>query len=285
MRASSVCMGYIYYKRPYYNISCGLTVFIRHRHLIQQLVLREIFSRYRGSTLGLAWMMLSPLLLLIMFSFVFSHLFPARWGIIDTAATPVVLILFSGIILHQFMADCLMQTPSVVVEHPNFVKRVIFPIDILVPVKILANAGVFLFQWTVLLLTLVLVAGDFYWMGMLWLPLVFLPFVLLITGIGWIFASVGLFFRDLRQVMSMLIMMLLFMSPVLYPSSIFPEVVRPYLHLNPLTFALEELRNLLLWGHSPAWAGIGIYWLSSFTVALMGYVFFTFTRKGFADVI
>ncbi|MEG5265969.1 ABC transporter permease [Pseudomonas sp. JDS28PS106] len=255
-----------------------------NRSLIAQMTKREVIGRYRGSVMGLTWSFFNPVLMLAVYTFVFSEIFSARWVGVDTGKGGFAILLFVGMIVHGLFAECANRAPSLVMANSNYVKKVVFPLEIL-PVITLGSA---LFHSCVSLLVLVaaqlLILNTLYWTSLLF-PLVLLPLILGTLGVCWLLASLGVYLRDVGQVITVLTTVLLFLSPVLYPMAALPEAYRPWLQLNPLTYIIEESRNVLLFGGMPDWSDWGVALLISLVMAVMGFWFFQKTRKGFADVI
>lgn len=279
------------HRNPYSATPAGLIAALRaHGHLIRRMLARDIAQRYRGSALGLLWSFVTPLLMLAVYTVVFSVVFEARWmtrGGAD-AAPPATgdfaLILFCGLILHAFFADCLTRSPSIILNNANFVKKVVFPLEIL-PVIVLGAAAFHLAMSLCVLLAAKLALTGSLPLTALYLPLVLAPFFLLTAGISWGLASIGVYLRDIGQVIGLAVTVLMFLSPVFYPAEALPEAWRPYLVLNPLTVIIENTRAVLLWGEPPDWPRLGVYALVSLAVMFLGFAWFQKTRKGFADVI
>lgn len=256
----------------------------KNRSLISQMTTREVIGRYRGSVMGLAWSFFNPILMLAVYTFVFSEIFKARWAGVETGKGGFAVLLFVGMIVHGLFAECANRAPSLVMSHSNYVKKVVFPLEIL-PVITLGSA---LFHscisLVVLLAAQLLIMGQLYWTALLF-PLILVPLVLATLGISWLLASLGVYLRDVGHVITVLTTVLLFLSPVLYPIAALPEVYRPWLQLNPLTYIIEESRSVLLFGHLPDWTSLGVAIIVGAVVASIGFWFFQKTRKGFADVI
>lgn len=258
---------------------------LRNRHLILSLVRRDVAGRYRGSWAGLAWSFFNPLFLLAVYSFVFSVVFKTRWS--STEAMPVknfALVLFAGIIVHGILAECLQRAPTLILANPSYVKRVIFPLEVLPWVALLSA----LFHAAISLLVLVcaqLVLAHSIPVTSLWLPVVLLPFALLSLGVTWMLAAVGVYIRDVAQFTGILSTALLFMAPVMYPVAALPERMRPWMYLNPISFIVEQVRNVLMFGGLPNWGGLALYSAVSILVAWLGFWCFQRARKGFADVV
>lgn len=269
------------------NYSLGfISSSYQHIRLIQRMVKREISGRYRGSFLGLLWSFVTPVLMLAIYTFVFSFVFKARWGQtqVHEDQYQFALILFTGLIVYNLFSECIGRAPSLILSNINYVKKVVFPLEILPWVSLgsaLFHAGTSL----LVLLSFLVIRGHEFSLSALWLPIILCPFILLILGLSWFLAATGVFVRDINQVMSMILTVLMFMSPIFYPLSALPEAVRPYLLLNPVTLIVEQVRAILIWGVQPDWVSLGYYSLVSVLVAWMGWVWFCKTRKGFADVL
>lgn len=251
--------------------------------LLKQLAWREIASRYRGSVLGLSWPFLAPLLMLAIYSFVFGTVFQARWGLPGESTLDFALTLFAGLIVFNFFAECLGRAPGVIAAQPNLVKKVVFPLELL-PLAIVL-AALFHAGASTLILIAALAAQGALSASALWLPLVWLPFVLMVAGLSWILAALGVFVRDLGQAIGMATTALLFLSPVFYPASALPERLRSWLFLNPLTVPIEQSRAVLSFGEAPSVTALCVYGLLALAVAALGLALFRRVRPGFADVL
>jgi lipopolysaccharide transport system permease protein len=252
--------------------------------LVRQMVKREIVGRYRGSFLGLLWSFVNPVLMLTIYTFVFSIVFKARWGQGSGDKFEFALLLFAGLIVFNLFSECVSRAPSLILGNVNYVKKVIFPLEILPWVALgsaLFHAGISL---VVLLVFLAVVSPTVSWIILL-LPVVMLPLLPLIMGLSWLLASIGVFVRDIGQFVGMVMTVLMFMSPIFYPASALPESIRDYLFINPLTFIIEQARDVMMWGKLPNWSGLAIYSGISMLVAWAGLLWFQKTRKGFADVL
>lgn len=257
----------------------------RYRELAMSLARRDVAGRYKGSFLGLAWSFFIPVIMLTIYTFVFTVVFKAKWGVShDGGQGAFALQMFTGMIVHGLIAEVLTRSPTLILAHTNYVKKVVFPLAVLPLVPIgsaLFHAGISLI---VLLLGELVITGQIpltVWMA----PIVLLPFVVLVAGVGWLLASLGVFLRDIGQTTALLTTVLLFLSPVFYPLSALPESLRPFIQANPLTFIIEQMRQVLLAGTQPDWAGLLLYLLVALLVAWGGYAWFQKTRKGFADVL
>lgn len=260
--------------------------FWQHRMLVLQMTRREISSRYRGSFLGLLWPFASQILLLAIYTFVFGVVFKVRveqTGGID-GKFEFALLLFAGLIVYNLFSECLSRAPSLILNNTNYVKRIIFPLEILPWITLGAALFHAAISYCILFVFLLAIGQAVSWMLLL-LPVILLPFLLLIMGLSWLIASTGVFIRDIAQFIGLILTMLLFMSPIFYPVSALPEPVRDYLFLNPLTFIIEQSRAVILLGELPEWGGIAAYYAIGILTAQAGLLWFQKTRKGFADVL
>lgn len=259
----------------------------RNRQLIRQMTWREVLGRYRGSLLGLAWSFFNPVLMLIVYTFVFSGIFKARWDGPDGAQashTQFALVLFVGLIVHGLFAESLNRAPGLVLGNANYVKKVVFPLEILPVVTIGAALFHSLVSIGVLLAAFALLNGFLHWTVVL-APLVLAPLVVMALGCAWFLASLGVFVRDVGQTIGIVTTVMMFMAPVFYPMSALPEAFRRWMLVNPLTLVIEQAREVLIWGRTPDWQGLLLYWAAAIGMAWMGFVWFQKTRKGFADVL
>jgi lipopolysaccharide transport system permease protein len=257
----------------------------RNRQLIVQMIKREVIGRYRGSTMGLAWSFFNPIFMLLVYTFVFSEVFKARWSVVgDESKAQFALVLFVGMIVLGLFSEVINRAPGLILSNVNYVKKVIFPIEILPVIAMGAALFHSLISLTVLLTAFALFNSYLHW-TVAFIPLVLLPLIILTLGFSWILASLGVFIRDVAQTIGLVTTVLMFLSPVFYPITAVPERFRPFIMANPLTFIIEQARDVLVWGHTPNWLGLGIYTLAASIVAWIGYFWFQKTRKGFADVL
>ncbi len=257
----------------------------RNRQLIAQMTKREVVGRYKGSAMGLAWSFFNPVFMLTVYTFVFSEVFKSRWGVGgEESKTQFAVVLFVGMIVHGLFAEVLNRAPALILSNVNYVKKVVFPLEILPVIAMGAALFHSLISLGVLLAAFVLFNGYLHWTAV-FTPLVLLPLIMLTLGLSWMLASLGVFLRDVGQTIGIITTVLMFLSPVFYPVSAVPEKFRQFIMANPLTFIIEQAREVLIWGHLPNWMALGIYTLVATVVAWVGYAWFQKTRKGFADVL
>ncbi|WP_025041710.1 ABC transporter permease [Nitrosospira briensis] len=257
----------------------------RNRGLIAALVKREVIGRYRGSVMGIAWSFFNPLLMLMIYTFVFSVVFKARWGIGgEESKSDFAIILFVGLIVHGLFAECVNRAPALILSNVNYVKKVIFPLEILPWVAF----GSALFHTTisvsVLLAAQLILSHQVPWTAILF-PFVLFPLILIAMGFAWFLAAFGVFVRDVGQITGMFTTVLLFLSPVFYPLNALPVEYQSWLQLNPLAFIIEEGRKVLVLGQLPSIGRWSVLTATGMLVAWLGFAWFQKTRKGFADVL
>ncbi|KAF1046222.1 ABC transporter permease [Xylophilus sp.] len=256
----------------------------RNRALLRASIRREILGRYRGSVLGLLWSFFNPLLMLSVYTFVFSTVFKARWSAGSDSRTEFALVLFAGLIVFNVFSECVARAPTLVIGNANYVKKVVFPIEILPWVNMGAALFHMLISVVVWLLAYAVLIGPPH-LTVFWFPLVLLPLVLFVMGVSWFLASLGVYLRDVGQFIGLLITVLTFLSPIFYPVSALPQEFRDVIYLSPLTPIIEQARDVLYWGRLPdAWLYVRTLALS-IVCALAGFFWFQRTRKGFADVL
>lgn len=257
----------------------------RHRELTYALIKREVVGRYRGSFMGILWSFLNPLFMLAVYTFVFSVVFKARWGEGGgDSKTEFALVLFAGLMVFNIFSECINRAPGLILANANYVKKVVFPLEILPWVGLgaaLFHGLISLMVWLVAYLVLFGVPH----VTVLFLPLIILPLVLFIMGVSWFLASLGVYLRDVSQFIGVITIGLMFMSPVFYSAEALPDEYRGLLYMNPLTPAIEQARAVLYWGQAPDSGLFLICLMVSVVVAWLGFAWFQKTRKGFADVL
>jgi lipopolysaccharide transport system permease protein len=255
-----------------------------NRHLIRTLVCREIAQRYRGSILGVLWSFFYPLFMLTVYTFVFSVVFNARWGSPSGSKVEFALTLFVGLMVFNFFADCLIKAPDIIVKNTNYVKKIVFPVEILPWVTWGSALFHFAVSFVVWLIFYLLFIGIPHGSAFLF-PVILIPLSLFLLGLCWLISSLSVYLRDLSQVMIIVTRALLFLTPIFYPLSAVPEKYRLFIYLNPLSFLVEQSRSLMLHGGSVSWPGMALQLVASAAIACFGFAWFQKTRKGFADVL
>lgn len=253
------------------------------RSLLWSLVVRDIQSRYRGTMLGFLWAVIFPLMMLAVYAFVFGGVFKVRWGT-SGGMEDFVLMLYCGLIVHSVFSETLTRSPSAILSNPSYVKKVVFPLELL-PVSHLASAVFNAMISLGLLGMFLLIQHQSIPLTASYVPLVLAPLLMLAVGLAWLLASIGVFFRDVGQLIGVIMSMLLFLSPVFYPASSAPLMAQKLIYLSPLTYPIEELRAVLILGNQPDWLHWVAYFAVSVVVALGGLWIFQKSRPAFADVI
>lgn len=257
----------------------------RNRQLILQMARRDISSRYRGSVIGLAWSFINPVLMLLVYTFVFSVVFKARWSTGgNESKTDFAIILFAGMIVFNLFSEIVNRAPGLITSNVNYVKKVVFPLEILPWVALGSALFHTVISLFVLLLAQLILRLSLPWTG-IFFPLALLPLIFASVGFAWFLSAIGVFVRDIGQVTGILTTILLFMSAVFYPVSALPEKYQSWLRLNPLVLIISESRKSLVLGQYPDWLSILIALLVSLLIAFAGFWWFQKVRKGFADVI
>jgi len=218
------------------------------------------------------------------YSFVFTVVFQARFGAETGAKGEFAIILFSGLILHSLLSEILARSPMAIIENANFVKKVIFPLQILSPVIVLTALFQFFISFLVLVFGVVIVYGSVS-ATILYMPIVILPFILMCCGFSYILASLGVYIRDVAHIMGLLITILLFFSTIFYPASALPIYLQWVIYLNPLSFIVDQFRNVVVTGDEILWGWYVLYSFVSCVIFYFGFWFFQKARRGFADVL
>ncbi len=271
--------------RQYANPVAMVRHLWRQRELIRQFTRRRVLERYKGSYLGLIWSFVTPLAMLMVYTFVFSVIFKARWeGATTGSHAEFALALFAGLIAFNVFSESTLAAPGLIVNNPNYVKKVVFPLEIL-PVSTLGATVInSAFSVLILLIGELFVLGFIPW-TVIFLPLMYLPLIFLCLGLSWFLASLGVFIRDIGPLLAVAVQILFFLTPIFYPISAIPEPFRFIIYLNPLTFIVNHFRRVILWGQPPDWVEFGLMTGAMFVAGLLGYIWFMKSKKTFADVV
>ncbi|MBL6598167.1 MAG: ABC transporter permease [Alphaproteobacteria bacterium] len=288
MPVSSVSVNAARVKAPsFWGAAFGPYVAIwRDPLLLIRMVGREVAAKYTGSLAGLFWAVLTPLLMLAVFTFVFGTMFAPKAVKIDSATdlTAFAKFLFAGLVLHGFLAEVITRTPNVVLGNPNLVKKFVLPTELLPLAAVISAATTTAIGLLVLLVVHAATLGALPLTAVL-APLVLLPFLVLMAGIAWFLSAIGVFLRDIGHVTGLMATVLLFLGPVFYKIDTLPDNIRAVVYLNPLTVPIQGLRRVLLDGMPPDWSALGIYTVVAFVTAWIGFYIFARCKRVFADVI
>lgn len=222
--------------------------------------------------------------MLIIYTFVFSVVFKARWEGGTDSRTEFALVLFAGLMIYNLFAECINRSPGLVLGNVNYVKKVVFPLEILSIVAMGSAVFHFLISFLVWLIFYLVFFGVPQ-VTLLLFPLLLIPFLLLILGLSWFLAALGVFLRDVSQIVGVMMTALLFLSPIFYPITALPPEYHQFLQVNPLTFVIEQARGVMIWGNGISWQGWIIYLSVATVTAWLGFAWFQKTRKGFANVL
>ena len=257
-----------------------------HRELIIQFTKREVLQRYKGSYLGLIWSFVTPLAMLAVYTFAFSVILGARWegGNRSGGHFEFALTLFAGLIVFNVLSDTISSAPKLIIGNRNYVKKVVFPLETLSVSKLASVLVDSLFSLFILQLGIIIILGKLSWM-IIFLPLMYLPLIFLCLGLGWFLASLGVYIRDIENLTSVIVRMLLFLTPIFYPISLIPENIRIIIYLNPLAFIVNHFRRVLIFEQMPDWGGYLILTGVMFVICMSGYIWFMKSKKTFADVV
>jgi lipopolysaccharide transport system permease protein len=256
-----------------------------NRELWWRLTQREVLGRYRGSILGIGWSFITPLAMLAVYTFVFSQVFKSRWGGLEQAGPLGFAVnLFAGLIVFNLFSECVGRAPGLVVSNPNYVKKVVFPLEVLGSV-VVGSAVFHSITSLLILLVFELIALRQLPITLVWLPLVWLPLVLASLSCTWILSAAGVFLRDIGQLVGVALNMLMFLSPIFFPVSALPEKWQPFLALNPLAQSIEQTRRTVLEGLNPDWRYVVLGSLTGLVVCELSFRAFQKSKRAFADVL
>ncbi len=258
----------------------------RYRALIWSLTKRELSQRYRGSFLGALWTFIVPLFMLLIYTFVFGVIFKARWQVNgpETPTGEFALILFAGITPFNLFSEVANRSPNLIVGMTTYVKKVVFPLEVLPVVAVGAALINSFVNVGLLIIANLIIMHTFSW-AIVFLPLAYLPLLLLSLGVGWFLSSLGVYIRDVAQGIVIVVQILFFLTPIVYPVAAVPPALQPILSINPLTFIADSFRQSVLWSQQLNWVGLAAWTIILAIFAAAGLAWFLKTRKGFADVL
>lgn len=259
--------------------------FIGFSNLIALLTQRDVRARYKGSLIGFGWTILQPLVMLCIYTFVFSTILKARWGVeANESSLDFALALFTGLVTYGIFSEVANAAPYLILTEVNYVKKVVFPLEILPLVSFLGTMVSTLFSLLVLFVGVLLIKGTIFWTWFL-LPIVWIPMFGFSLGGSYFLSSTGVFIRDMAPTVQLATTILFFLSPIVYPASAVPESLRWIYQLNPIAVCVENARRVVLWGMTPDWGTLAAAAALSGLCLVLGYGWFAKTRKGFADVV
>src|SRR6201988_592766 len=251
--------------------------------LIFSFAKRDLLGRYKGSALGIAWAVLTPVVMIAIFTFIFAGIFGARFGLNDSH-WDYALYLFCGLLPWSMFQETVQQSSNTIVANANLVKRVVFPLETLPAAQAFAALGNQLFATIALLIATIAIRQDLQ-LTALWLPVLLIPQLLFALGAAWLIASLGVFLRDIAQGITLLLMAWMYLTPIIYPESIVPERFRTFINSNPFTSLIRSYRRIFLDGAAPDWRGLAYFTAFALVIFIFGYLWFARTRTRFADVV
>ncbi len=256
----------------------------QYRNLIRQMTVREVKGKYKGSFLGTVWAFIQPLLLLAVYTFVFSVIFRARWGTMGDSKLGFAMALFAGILTFNIIGEPVNGAPSLILGYENYVKKVIFPLEILPAIKLLATVINSCFGMIILIITTIIVNHTLHW-TIIFLPVIWVSVSLFSLGWTYFLAALGVFVRDVDASVGLFVTVMLFLSPIFYPLSAVPPALRNILKINPISTFVEDARRVILWGQPPDWPWYFVSLFISVIFFVLGFIWFMKTKKAFADVL
>ncbi len=251
--------------------------------LILSLAKRELLTRYKGSALGMVWAVITPIVMITIFTFIFSGIFSARFGPGGTA-WDYALYLFCGLLPWTMFQETVQTSSTTIVSHANLVKRVVFPLETLPAAQALSALANQMFGTIALLVACVVVRHELH-VSILWLPALLILQLMFTLGVAWLVASLGVFLRDIAQGITLVLMAWMYLTPIIYPETIVPQRYRPFINANPFTALVRSYRRIFLEGLAPDWPSLAYFAILAAVVFLVGYWWFAKTRRNFADVI
>jgi len=251
--------------------------------LVFSFAKREMLGRYKGSALGIAWAVLTPVVMIAIFTFIFAGIFGARFGANDSH-WEYAIYLFCGLLPWSMVQESIQTSANTIVNHSNLVKRVVFPLEALPAAQVFAALGNQLFATVALLLATVIIRQRLE-LTALWLPALIIPQLLFALGASWLIASLGVFLRDISQGVTLLLMAWMYLTPIIYPEAIVPPRFRTFINSNPFTHLVRSYRRVFLDGMAPDWPGLAYFSMFALVIFIFGYWWFARTRKSFADVV
>ncbi len=255
----------------------------RRLDLVVSLTRRELAARYRGSALGILWAMLTPVVMIAIYTFIFAGIFGAKFGVNGTA-WDYALYIFCGLLPWTMFQEAVQSSSNVIVARANLVKRVVFPLETLPAAQTLVALTTQMFSSLALVVAALIIRREIH-LTLLWLPVLVVPQLIATLGAAWLIASLGVFLRDTAQAIGLVLTAWMFLTPIIYPETNVPKAYRSLININPFTSLVRSYRRIMLEGLAPDWGGLAYFTIFALLLFLFGYWWFARTRKGFADVI
>lgn len=260
-------------------------VFIQNRNLLFQLIKRNVSSRYKGHSLGMLWTVVQPLIMLVVYTFVFSVVFKAKWGgSITESQGSYAILMFCGMTLFNLFSESVNASCQLIINNPNYVKKIIFPLEVLPVAQVLSTFTIGCGWIGLLFLGVIVVCNGLSWTA-LFFPLLLIPIFFFTLGLSYLVSSVTVYLRDVQYFVAVILQILFFLTPIFYPIEAVPSNFRVFLKLNPLTSIIENARGVLVYEQILNFEDYFSSVFISFIVFYLGFVWFNKTKKGFADVL
>lgn len=261
-----------------------LKTLYKNGYLLKQLVKKDIQQKYQGSVLGVLWSFIVPILMLVIYTFIFSEVFQAKWDIDTTDKYQFALVLFCGLSAFNLVGEVMNRSTVLIASNTNYVKKVIFPLEMFPVVITLSSLFTCVISFIILIVAkLVLyhnVSGTLYMAF-----LMFVPLIILSVGLSLFISAVSVYLKDVGNAISVIVTVLMYLSPVFFPLSAVPENFRGICEVNPMTYIIENFRNVVLYGNSINWRFYGISCVVALAVYWIGKIIFMRAKEGFADVL
>lgn len=255
-----------------------------NRMLIKQLVKKEIYGRFQGTQLGIFWVILEPLLMLAVYVFVFRVVFERHWNTENETTLEFSIMLFAGLMIFNLFREVTAGAPRLILKNVNYVKKVVFPLEVLPLVSILS--GLYHLAVSIFILSLIyIISNGHIHLEVMYIPLILTPYVIMLFGVSMFLAAIGVYLRDIAQIIGMIVMAILFMSAIFYPIESVPDKYHIWFYLNPVAFTVDQFRSVFILGQSPDWNWLLFYYPMSFVIFIFSFIWFQKVRKGFADVL
>tara|TARA_B110000858_G_scaffold107267_1_gene122684 strand:- start:11616 stop:12422 length:807 start_codon:yes stop_codon:yes gene_type:complete len=257
----------------------------QHFELFLMLLKQDIQKKYKGNFIGNYWIIITPLFMLSIYTFVFGYVFAVRWpGFLSSNIFQFSLVLYCGLAFYNSFNEAISRAPNNIIENVNYVKKAVFPLEILTPILVSSSATNLIINIILIaIIKSVLISPITF--NFLFILLILFSFLIMLLGLSWIFSAIGVYIRDLNHLVINSVTGLLFLSPIFYPMSSLPEWLRPFILFNPISIPVEEARKIIIYNEIPDFYILSIYSLSSLFMFATGYYFFSKTKKGFSDVI
>ena len=257
----------------------------KNRDLAYHMTKREILLKYKGSKLGIMWSIINPIIMMSVYTLIFSQIFQTRWaGASQINTTDFAINLYTGLIVFNIYADTITRAPSLITSNPNFVKKIIFPLEVL-SVATVGSAVATGITSILVLLGVILITTKQLAVTIILLPILWAPLILNCLSLAWILSTLGVFIKDLTQVTNSIVSVTMFLSPIFYPSEALPDKLRWLSQLNPLAYYIEKSRNIIIEGKNINPVQIAVFFVTSLIIAEITFRFTKKLERGIGDYV